>query len=133
MPATKEASVAGKSEYRVVVAAVTYIDSEPGIAPDGSEALVPVYKVARFGETVELSDKQAARLKQFGPLQPDGTRGPAVKPAGEDKSNDELTVEELKAKADEAGVTVSGSGANGAVLKDDLVNALNTYEQGQAA
>jgi hypothetical protein len=44
-----------------------------------------------------------------------------------------MTVEDLQVRAAELGLEVSGSGANGGVLKDDLVNALNTYEKGQTA
>lgn len=133
MATAKEATVANTSEYRVVVAAVTYTSPEPGFAPDGSETTLPVYKVGRFGETVELTDVQAKRLGELGPLQPDGSRGPAVKPVDEPLSYDEKTVDELKELAETRGIEVTGSGANGAALKEDYVNALVTYDQGQGA
>lgn len=112
-------------EYRVVVAGVSYI--EPTETANGT---VPVYKVARFGEQVALSDEQAKRLSELGPMRPDGSRGPAVKPADAPASYDEMTVPELEDLAKERDLDVRGSGANGAVLKEDLVNALNTYDQG---
>jgi hypothetical protein len=124
MPATKEeaAVLPAKEPYRVSALGATYFDPVIGLRPDGSEGVISVDRIGRFGETIELTAGQAARLVDLG----------VVKPAGEERSYDEMTVDELKALADERALDVKGSGANGAALKDDYVNALNTFDQGQA-
>lgn len=134
---TKESTVAEKSPYRVVVLAASYVDTEPGFLPDGSQGEVPVYRVADFGQVIDLTEAQVRALADKGPLlnpaNPSEGRGPAVKPADEAKSYSEMTVPELEDLATERDLTVTGSGADGRVLKDDLVNALSTYDQGQNA
>lgn len=74
------------------------------------------------GESIQLSDEQAERLTAYvEPLE-------AVQ--AEDKLNEvgtkaeDLTFDELKQLAEAQGLQVEGTGKNGAVKKDDLINAL---------
>jgi hypothetical protein len=113
--------MAASSEYRVVFSAATYIDPVEGLGPDGQPTTLQVYKVGRQGETITLTDAQAARLLDLG----------AVKPADEPLSYSEMSTAQLQALADQRGIQVQGSGANGAVLDSDLVSALTVYDQGQ--
>jgi hypothetical protein len=115
--------MAASGEYRVVFSAATYIDPVEGLGPDGQPTTLQVYKVGRQGETIELT----------GPLNPDGSRRPAVKPKDEPLTYDEMTDKQLDALISDRGITVSGSGANGEALTVDKVNALNTYDQGQGS
>lgn len=113
--------IPAKKPFRVVFSAASYIDPTEGLGPDGQATVLQVYKVGRQGETIELTDAQAARLQDLG----------AVKPADEPLSYNEMNTKQLKALADERSVQVQGSGANGAVLDQDIVNALTVYDQGQ--
>jgi hypothetical protein len=116
-----DVKIPAKKPFRVVFSAASYIDPIEGLGPDGQATVLQVYKVGRQGETIELTTAQAARLQELG----------AVKPADEPLSYSEMDTKQLKALADERGVQVQGSGANGAVLDQDIVNALTVYDQGQ--
>jgi hypothetical protein len=102
--------------YRVVNALVVYDESKT-VELGGRKRTLQVRRSARFGEEIELSAAEAERLLGYN----------AVKPADEAKSYDEMYVDQLEQIAKDRGLydTVKGSGANGHVLKDDLVKALN--------
>jgi hypothetical protein len=119
--------------YRVATLAARYIKPQIGVGPDGQEVVVQTTAVGRFGEEIELTDAEAKRLEDLGPLNPDGSRRPAVKPKDEPLTYDEMTDKQLDALISDRGITVSGSGANGEALTVDKVNALNTYDQGQGS
>lgn len=106
--------------YRVTGVGATYLDAVETIGSDGTPTVVYVSKLAYRGETVELNEHQANRLTELG----------VVKGSDEPLAYDEMKVEDLQSLADERGLTVAGSGADGNVLKEDLVNALGTYDQG---
>lgn len=109
------------SKYRVVGVAATYFAPAETLI-NGKVDTVQTYQVGRFGEEIDLDDAQAKRLEDLG----------VVRPADSALGYDEMTVDQLKAESDARGITVEGSGANGAVLKTDYVNALNTYDAGEA-
>lgn len=106
--------------HRVVAVGATYLDATETIGPDGKPMVAYVSRLGYRGETVELNEHQAARLIDLD----------AVKPADEPLSYDEMKVEDLTRLAESRGVDVQGSGADGAVLKEDLLNALVIYDQG---
>lgn len=114
------ASIPSKSPYRVVAVGASYLDHVETILPDGSEGVVPVYKVGRFRETINLTDNQARRLQALG----------VVKPADAPKGYHEQDQEALQKLVDERPeITVVGSGANGEVLHTDLINALENHDR----
>jgi hypothetical protein len=115
LPATKP--------YRVVIVGASYQDAVETIGPDGKPTVVYQTKLAYHGEEIELNEYEARRLEGLG----------AVKPADAPKGYAELSVDELQAEADSRGLSVEGSGADGNVLKDDLINALNTYDAGASS
>jgi hypothetical protein len=108
--------------YRVCIVAATYLEPREVVGPTGDVTVQHVYSVGRFGEEIQLTEAQATRLLDLG----------AVKPADEPLTYEEMDRKQLDAAVKERGITVSGSGANGEVLDTDIVNALNTYDAGQA-
>lgn len=74
------------------------------------------------GEAIQLSDEQAKRLKAY--VEPvEGVQAEA-KVAEPGNSLEDLNFDELKALAESKELQVEGTGKNGAVKKDDLINAL---------
>lgn len=76
-------------------------------------------------DLVDIADEIAERLIADGradPVAQDATVDEHGQRA--DPAFDELTVEQLQQLADDRGVTAEGTGANGKVLKGDLVKAL---------
>lgn len=108
-----------KSPHRVVTVGASYLDHTETILPDGSEGVVPVYRVGRFGEIIQLAENQARRLLHLG----------AVKPADAPLAYHEQDQQALQAQADDRGITVVGSGANGEVIRTDLVSALENHDR----
>lgn len=74
------------------------------------------------GENIELSDEQGKRLKAY--VEPIEAVKAEAKAAEPGNTLAELSFEELKALAESKGLDVEGTGKNGAVKKDDLLNAL---------
>jgi hypothetical protein len=110
-----------RKPYRVVSVGVAYLEPTIGINPDtGEEVIVNSHAVAHNGSEVELTDAQARRLIDLG----------AIKPKDAPLGYEEQTVDALTALAKERGLDVKGTGANDAVIKDDLVHALHTYDAG---
>lgn len=116
--------------YRVATLAVTYLSPVESFDANGGEIVAQVTKVGRFGEEIDLTVGEAKRIQVIG----EGLVPPVelIKPAGAPLDYQEMTVPDLEALAEERGIEVSGTGANGGVLKEDLVNALNTYDRGQS-
>lgn len=102
------------TEHDVIGVGCSY--RKPAVAYDdrGQEILVFEHRTAGRGETISLTDGEARRLKDLG----------VVVAAGEGDSYDSKSVAELHDLAAERGLEVVGSGKNGAVVKDDLVAAL---------
>lgn len=109
-------------EYRVVSVGLSYTAPERVTNPDGSEGTVHARKDAHAGDTITLTAAESERLVALG----------AVVPADADKTYGEMTVKELQAEADERGLTVEGSGANGNVLQEDLLTALKADDEAKA-
>lgn len=107
--------------FRVVVVGVSYNEPTHALHPEtGEDIVVHAGKVGVHGEEIQLTEVQARRLEELG----------AVKAKGAPLGYEEQDVEALKALAKERGLDVKGSGANGGVVKDDLIQALNTYDAG---
>ena len=119
MPAV-EKDKAGR--YRVVNLLVIYDEPKEQVL-GGRKRTLQVRRSARFGEEIELSASEAERLLAFD----------AIKPADEAKSYSEMYVDELEVLAENRGVTPRGTGANGHVLKDDLVKALEADDAAKGA
>lgn len=130
---TAQKDAEATKEYRVVTAGITYISPVEGFAPDGSEATLRVYLRASRGDIVELTEKQANRLSELGPIGREGKRRPAVKLVDEDRTYDEMGPDEMDRLISERGIDVVGTGANGALLDEDRINALYNYDQGGKA
>jgi hypothetical protein len=115
LPATKP--------YRVSIAGASYLKHKVDVGPDGQDVEVVTRELALFGQEIELTDREAKRLIDL----------EAVKPAKEPLSYEEMKVPQLKDLVTERGIEVQGSGADGQALKDDYINALRVYDQGQGA
>ena len=74
------------------------------------------------GEAIQLSDEQAKRLKAY--VEPVEVAQAEAKMNESGTRAEDLTFDELKQLADAQGLQVEGTGKNGAVKKDDLINAL---------
>lgn len=74
------------------------------------------------GEAIQLSVEQAKRLKAY--VEPVEAAQAEVKMNEPGTKAEDLTFDELKQLADAQGLQVEGTGKNGAVKKDDLINAL---------
>ena len=79
-------------------------------------------KGVKRGETINLNEAQAARLKaHVEPVEVAQAENKAAEPGN---SLEDLNFDELKALAESKELQVEGTGKNGAVKKDDLINAL---------
>jgi hypothetical protein len=107
--------------YRVSIAGAIYNKPVSGYGPDGQPTVVLTRELALFGQQVELTAPEAARLREL----------EAVKPADAPLSYDEMDEKQLSGLAKERGIDVRGTGADGAVLKADLINAQLIYDQAQ--
>lgn len=114
LPATKP--------HRVLIAGASYWEPRIGVDADGNEAIVQTYATGLQGQEIELTDAEAKRLIELG----------AVVDAKSAPLYSEQSADELAALAKKRGITVQGSGANGNVLKEDLVAAHKTYDAGHA-
>ncbi len=127
--ATTEAKAPATKPYRVCIVGAVYSSPTVVTAFDGSESVAIVTRLATFGETVELTAREAFRLgkdhkEKFG--------HPAVKPADEPLGYEEMNDEQLDAAVKAAGVGVTSSGADqDKPLRIDKINALRTYDQGR--
>jgi len=79
-------------------------------------------KAHHQGDSVTLTNKQAERLSQFVEAK-DVTETKTDLQSGA-QSLEDMNFNELKALAEESGLVVEGTGKNGAVKKDDYLNAL---------
>lgn len=75
------------------------------------------------GESIQLSDEQANRLKEY--VEPVAAVKAEDKAEQVGNSLEDLSFDELKALAESKELQVEGTGKNGAVKKDDLINALS--------
>lgn len=108
--------------YRVCIAGASYRSPIITTDFDGSESVVFAALVATFGEEIELTTREAGRLKDLG----------AIKGAGEPLSYEEMDDKQLDGAVKERGVTVISSGADAdQPLRVDKINALNTFDQGR--
>jgi hypothetical protein len=103
-----------RSSYRVVAVGVGYYDPTEITDSQGNTATVAVRREARNGDTIELTKSEADRLLAL----------EAVVSSDAPETYREMQVDDLQAEADSRGLTVEGTGANGNVLKEDLVTAL---------
>lgn len=114
LPATKP--------YRVKIVGATYYEPVEAINVNGEPYVAQQYKVAGFGEEIMLTEQQANRL----------TGLDAVIPAGEPLTYAEMDEKQLAAVAKDRGVAVRSTSADAEKpLKDDYINALNAFDQGQ--
>lgn len=74
------------------------------------------------GESIQLSDEQAKRLKAY--VEPVAAVKAEAKAEQVGNSLEDLNFDELKELAESKELQVEGTGKNGAVKKDDLINAL---------
>jgi hypothetical protein len=119
--------------YRVATLAVRYAQPRLTLGADGQDMVVNATAVGRFGDEVDLTDAEAKRLEELGPLNVDGSRRPAIKPKDEPLTYDEMSDKQLDALIKDRGISVTGSGANGEALTIDKINALTTFDQGQGS
>lgn len=111
--------------YRVCIGGAMYASPRLAQNLDGSETLLYPTVLGTRGETIELTDREAQRLTTL-------DTGPAVKPAGEPLSYDEMNDKQLDAAVKAAGVKVTSSSADSdRPLRADKINALLTYDQGR--
>jgi hypothetical protein len=59
----------------------------------------------------------------------EGPLPPGVTVTTDETTLDDLSVDELKAEADRVGATPEGSGKDGRVLKDDLIDAIDAIPE----
>lgn len=108
--------------HRVVIAGVRYLKPTEVLDADSGDTVVrQVADLATFGQEVQLTDREARRLGEL----------EAVKPADAPLGYEEMNEVQLADIVRTRGITVQGSGANGAVLRQDQVNALTIYDQAQ--
>lgn len=112
----------GAGDYRVVQVFCTYVEPRERDL-GGRKRTLQVQRTGRFGDTIALSAAEAQRLLDAG----------AVRPAGDAKSYEEMYVDELEELAAARQLEVRGSGANGHVLKQDLVDALSADDSAKLA
>lgn len=121
-PAGGAAKLPDTKAYRVCIAGASYRSPIITTDFDGSESVVFAALVATFGEEIELTAREAGRLKDLG----------AIKDAGEPLSYEEMDDKQLNGAVKERGVTVISSGADAdQPLRVDKINALNTFDQGR--
>lgn len=119
MPESKSAGKRG--DYRVVAVGVGYDDPTEITDSQGNTTTVAIRRDGRAGEVISLTASEAARLEALD----------AVVPADAPSTYREMSVDDLQAEADSRGLTVEGTGANGNVLKEDLVGALEAHDASQ--
>lgn len=135
MATTATAKQATKT-YRVATAGITYNRLKDAIGPDGQPTVIVVQELATFGQSVELTDAEAARLKQVAEDHTAAFNLPRpvefIKAKDAPLSYDEMSDKQLDAEVKERGIAVVSSGADDEQpLRTDKINALVTYDQGQ--
>lgn len=114
LPATKP--------YRVKIVGATYYEPAEAINANGEPYVAQQYKVGGFGEEIMLTEQQARRLLDLD----------AVLPSAEPLTYAEMDESQLADLAKERGVEVRSTSADqDQPLKDDYINALNAFDQGQ--
>jgi hypothetical protein len=121
MPESTKPTKALRTEpYRVCIAAAVYDRFTETIGPEGEPKVVRVRDHGVFGQTIELTDREAHRLQALG----------AVKPVDEPLSYAEMTDKQLDGEVKDRGIAVVSSGADPAQpLRTDKINALNLFDQ----
>ena len=111
--------------YRVCIGGAMYASPRIARSIDGSETVMYPTVLGERGEEIQLTASEAERLTSL-------DTGPAVKPAGEPLTYDEMNDKQLDAAVKDAGVTVVSSSADSdKPLRGDKINALLTYDQGR--
>lgn len=108
--------------YRVCIGGAMYQAPTLVVGYDGVESVVYATRLGERGEEIELTDREAHRLKGLA----------AVKPKGEPLSYDEMSSKQLDDAVKAAGITVTSSSADAdRPLPADKINALRTHDQGR--
>lgn len=131
-------------------AGVTYFADEEGLRPDGTVGTIRVRREAARGDIIDLSQSEYDRLEALDAVQKPGsaptaptaavstlftvgapsefanapadTSGVPAEPLAGGYADENKDA--LQAEADRRGLTVNGTGKDGAIVKDDLVAAL---------
>lgn len=114
LPATKP--------YRVCTVGAVYDRFVEVVDDDGEDAVRKVRDLATFGQTVELTEREARRL----------TALDVVRPAGDPLTYDEMNDKQLDKVISDRAINVRSTGADAdQPLRTDKINALLVYDQGR--
>lgn len=103
-----------RKSYRVLSVGVSYMDPTETTSEDGSKITLNERRDAHAGQEIELVASEADRLLALG----------AIVDADAPATYGEMKVADLKTEAERRGLDVQGTGADGRILREDYVVAL---------